>query len=145
MGRDTQGVRAMKLAEDDNVVDMTIVRPECDVLTVSENGFGKRTDIEEFRLQSRAGKGIKAGTFNSKTGRLVNMKLVDPDEDVMIISDNGTIIRMLVKEISKISRDTQGVRMMRVKNQGTVVCVATAPHQEVIEDEGGEPANGITE
>ena len=143
MGRDTQGVRAMKLAEDDNVVDMAIVRPECDVLTVSENGFGKRVDVEEFRLQSRAGKGIKAGTFNSKTGRLVNMKLVDPEEDVMVISDNGTIIRMLVKEISKLGRDTQGVRMMRVKNQGTVVCVATAPHQEVIEDDGG--ASGDSE
>ncbi len=129
----------MKLASDDNVVDMAIVRPECDVLTVSRNGFGKRVDIEEFRLQSRAGKGIKAGTFNEKTGRLVNMKLVDPEDDVMVISDNGTIIRMLVKEISKISRDTQGVRMMRVKNQGQVVCVAPAPHQEVIEDDG-EPA-----
>ncbi len=135
MGRVTQGVRAMKVKEDDNVVDMAIVRPDCDVLTVSENGFGKRTDIEEFRLQSRAGKGIKAGTFNARTGKLVNMKLVNPEEDVMVISDNGTIIRMAVKEISKISRDTQGVRMMRVKNQGTVVCVATAPHQEVIDDE----------
>ena len=142
MGRDTQGVRAMRLDEDDNVVDMTIVKPDCDVLTVSENGFGKRTDIEEFRLQSRAGKGIKAGTFNQKTGRLVNLKLVDPEEDVMVISDNGTIIRMLVKEISKIGRGSQGVRMMRVKNQGNVVCVATAPHQEIIDDngEGGEPA-----
>ncbi len=138
MGRDTQGVRAMKIAEDDNVVDMVIVKPDCDVLTVSENGFGKRTDIDEFRLQSRAGKGIKAGTFNQRTGRLVNMKLVDPEEDIMVISDNGTIIRMVVKEISKISRDTQGVRMMRVKNQGQVVCVATAPHEEVIEDDGGE-------
>ena len=136
MGRDTQGVRAMKVAEDDNVVDMAIVNPDCDVLTVSENGFGKRVDIEEFRLQSRAGKGIKAGTFNAKTGRLVNMKLVNPEDDVMVISDNGTIIRMLVKEISKISRDTQGVRMMRVKNQGTVVCVATAPHQEILEEDG---------
>lgn len=136
MGRDTQGVRAMKLAEDDNVVDMAIVRPDCDVLTISENGFGKRSDIDEFRLQSRAGKGIKAGTFNQKTGKLVNMKLVNPEDDVMVISDNGTIIRMVVKEISKISRDTQGVRMMRVKNQGAVVCVATAPHQEIIEDDG---------
>ncbi|MCX4313692.1 MAG: DNA gyrase subunit A [Clostridia bacterium] len=143
MGRDTQGVRAMRLDEDDNVVDMTIVKPDCDVLTVSEHGFGKRTDIDEFRLQSRAGKGIKAGTFNEKTGRLVNLKLVDPEEDVMVISDNGTIIRMLVKEISKIGRGSQGVRMMRVKNQGTVVCVATAPHQEVIEDvEGGEGEGG---
>ncbi len=145
MGRDTQGVRAMKLAADDNVVDMSIVRPECDVLTISENGYGKRTDIDEFRLQSRAGKGIKAGTFNAKTGRLVNMKLVDPEEDIMVISDNGTIIRMLVKEISKISRDTQGVRMMRVKNQGNVVCVATAPHQEIIEDNGEDAGAPLEE
>ena len=138
-------VRAMKLAADDNVVDMSIVRPECDVLTISENGYGKRTDIDEFRLQSRAGKGIKAGTFNAKTGRLVNMKLVDPEEDIMVISDNGTIIRMLVKEISKISRDTQGVRMMRVKNQGNVVCVATAPHQEIIEDNGEDAGAPLEE
>lgn len=141
MGRDTQGVRSMRLAEDDNVVDMTIIKPDCDVLTVSENGFGKRTDIDEFRLQSRAGKGIKAGTFNDKTGRLVNLKLVDPEDDVMVISDNGTIIRMLVKEISKIGRGSQGVRMMRVKNQGNVVCVATAPHQEIIDDDGA-PTEG---
>ncbi len=141
MGRDTQGVRAMRLDENDNVVDMTIVKDGFDVLTVSENGYGKRTDIDEFRLQSRAGKGIKAGTFNQKTGRLVNLKLVNPEDDVMVISDNGTIIRMLVKEISKIGRGSQGVRMMRVKNQGTVVCVATAPHQEVIEDNGA-PTDG---
>ncbi len=70
------------------------------------------------------------------------MKLVDPEEDVMVISDNGTIIRMLVKEISKIGRGSQGVRMMRVKNQGNVVCVATAPHQEIIEDDGGEATDG---
>lgn len=139
MGRDTQGVRAMKIAEDDSVVDMVIVKPECDVLTVSENGYGKRVDVEEFRLQSRGGKGIKAGVFNQKTGKLVNLKLVNPEEDIMIISANGTIIRMMIKEINKISRDTQGVRMMRIKNQGSVVCVATAPHQEIVED-GGEEA-----
>lgn len=130
MGRDTRGVRSMRVTDDDMVVDMTIVKSGCDVLTVSANGFGKRSDIDEYRLQSRAGKGIKAGTFNNRTGKLVNLKLINPEEDVMLIADNGVIIRMSAKEISKISRDTQGVRMMKLKGQGSVVCVATAPHAE---------------
>lgn len=138
MGRDTQGVKSMKMDGDDYVVDMTVVRPGCEILTVSQFGYGKRTDLDEYRLQSRAGKGIKAGVFNSKTGRLVNMKLINPDDDIMLIADNGIIIRMRAKEVSKISRDTQGVRMMKMKNQGNVVCVAVAsPEDEIEEGEDG--------
>ena len=75
MGREAQGVRSMKLNDGDYVVDMAVVRPGLEVLTVSTNGFGKRSDIDDYRLQSRAGKGIKAGVFNDKTGKLVNLKL----------------------------------------------------------------------
>ena len=79
--------------------------------------------------------------FNEQTGKLVNLKLVNPDEDIMLIADNGTIIRMRAKEISKISRDTRGVRMMKVKGEGQIVCVAKAkPYEE--EEEGGEAAEG---
>ncbi len=139
MGRGAQGVKSMKIDEDDYIVDMTVVKDGSEVLTVSQFGYGKRTDIEDYRLQSRAGKGIKAGTFNSKTGRLVNLKQITPDDDVMIIADNGTIIRMRAKEISKISRDTQGVRMMKMKGEGNVVCVAVAqPEEEEILEEGSE-------
>lgn len=139
MGRDTQGVRSMKLNDDDYAVDMIVLKDDCQILTISSNGYGKRSEIEEYRLQSRAGKGIKAGTFNQKTGRLVNLKLVRPEEDVMVIADNGTIIRMPAKDISKISRDTQGVRVMRLKGEGQVVSVAVAPPQaEEIESEGTE-------
>ena len=78
---------------------------------------------------------MKAGVFNEQTGKLVNLKLVNPDEDIMLIADNGTIIRMRAKEISKISRDTRGVRMMKIKGEGKVVCVAkAAPYEE--EEEG---------
>ena len=137
MGRDTMGLKSMKLDADDYVVDMTVVQSGCEILTVSQNGYGKRTSLDEYRLQSRAGKGIKAGVFNAKTGRLVNMKLINPDDDIMIIADNGIIIRMRAKEVSKISRDTQGVRMMKMKDKGNVVCVAVATPEEEIE-EGGE-------
>ena len=128
MGREAQGVRSMKIDKDEAVVDMTVVRSGCEVITVSENGYGKRSDITDYRLQSRAGKGIKAGTFNAKTGRLVNLKLVEPDDDIMVIADNGVVIRMRARDVSKIGRDTQGVRIMKFKDdRSKVVCVANTP------------------
>ena len=136
MGRDTMGVRSMNLSDDERVVDMMVVKDGCEILTVSQNGYGKRTDVSDYRLQSRGGKGIKAGTFNEKTGALVNLKQIFPDDDIMIIADNGTIIRTRAKEVSKIGRDTQGVRMMRLKGSGSVVCVAVAaPEEELPEEE----------
>jgi DNA gyrase subunit A len=127
MGRDAQGVKSMNLDVDDFVVDMAVCRNGFEVLTVSENGYGKRSDIIEYRLQSRAGKGIKAGVFNEKTGKLVNLKLIDPDSDVMLIADTGIVIRTRVKDISKISRDTMGVRIMKFTTEGKVVGVSASP------------------
>ena len=137
MGREAQGVRSMKIDDDDFIVDMSVVKNGLEVITISQNGYGKRSDIIDYRLQSRAGKGIKAGVFNEKTGRLVNLKLVDPEDDIMIISDNGVIIRVAAKEISKIGRDTQGVRIMRFKQgEANVVCLANTPADaEDIEEE----------
>lgn len=135
MGRDTMGVRSMKLDEGDYVVDMAIARNGVEVLTISENGFGKRSDLVDYRLQSRAGKGIKAGTFNEKTGKLVNLKLIDPENDIMLIADNGIIIRVRAKEISKIGRDTMGVRVMKFKGDTKVVCVSESPASEELESE----------
>lgn len=138
MGRDTQGVRSMKLNQKDYVVDMTVVKNGFDVLTISANGYGKRSDINDYRLQSRAGKGIKAGIFNDKTGDLVNLKLIHEDEDVMIISDNGTIIRIRAKEISKIGRDTQGVRMMRLSGSRVCAVAVSPPQADEIDEGAGE-------
>lgn len=130
MGREAQGVRSMKLNDGDYVVDMAVVRPGLEVLTVSTNGFGKRSDIDDYRLQSRAGKGIKAGVFNDKTGKLVNLKLIDPQNDVMLIANNGVVIRVRAQDISKIGRDTMGVRIMKFKGEAEVVSVSESPVQE---------------
>lgn len=130
MGREAQGVRSMKLNDGDYVVDMAVVRPGLEVLTVSTNGFGKRSDIDDYRLQSRAGKGIKAGVFNDKTGKLVNLKLIDSQNDVMLIANNGVVIRVRAQDISKIGRDTMGVRIMKFKGEAEVVSVSESPVQE---------------
>lgn len=129
MGRDTQGVKAMNLSADDYLVDMLVIKPGFQILTITSNGYGKRSDVEDYRLQGRAGKGIKAGVFNEKTGWLVNLKIVNENEDIMVISNNGTIIRMHVADISMIGRNTQGVRIMRLKDS-EVATVAVAPREE---------------
>jgi len=137
MGREAQGVRSIKLEEGDVVTDMVVIKEGYDVLTVSENGFGKISDVSDYRLQARAGKGIKAGVFNKKTGNLVNLKLVAPNEDIMLIADNGVIIRVQANEISKIGRDTLGVRIMKFKDDAKVVCVATTAHEDSEADAEG--------
>ncbi|MBQ3505247.1 MAG: DNA gyrase subunit A [Clostridia bacterium] len=115
-GRGTQGVKAISLAKDDIVVDMLIVDKEQDIFTLTSLGYGKRSNVEDYRLQSRGGKGIKAGVFNEKTGYLVNMKLVTDENDIMIITTSGIIIRMHADTISRIGRATRGVRVMNVKD-----------------------------
>ena len=131
MGRDTQGVRSLNLDKGDYIVDMAVIKPNSEIFTISEKGYGKRSDVSEYRLQIRGGKGIKAGVFNSKTGKLVNLKQIDGDSDIMLIADNGTIIRLRANEISKIGRDTQGVRIMRIKDDNyKVVCASVIPHEE---------------
>ena len=131
-GRTSMGVKSINIDGDDQVVDMAIIRKGStqEVLTVSEYGYGKRSDIDDYRSQTRAGKGVKAGKFNEQTGKLVNLKLIDSDHDVMIIADNGIIMRVKAEEISKISRDTKGVRIMTLKNEGKIVCVAVTERAE---------------
>ena len=115
-GRGTQGVRALDLADDDYLVDMLVVDRAKDIFTLTALGYGKRSSIDDYRLQNRGGKGIKAGQFSDKTGDLVNMKLVSDEDDIMIITTAGTIIRMHADTISRIGRSTRGVRVMNVKS-----------------------------
>ena len=129
MGRDTMGVRSIDLGNEDYVVDMCVLKEGAELVTITENGYGKRSDVEDYRLQSRGGKGIKAGVFNAKTGLLVSLKQVLPENDIMMICENGTIIRLHADGISKISRDTQGVHMMRVDDT-KIAHVAIAPREE---------------
>ena len=144
MGRDTQGVRSIDLSDGDYVIDMSVVKPDDTVITISSNGYGKRSSVDEYRLQSRAGKGIKAGQFNEKTGYLVGIKPVREGEDIMMISDTGIAIRTRVDEISLISRDTQGVKVMRLDG-ASISTIAITPHEDEEEvAEGEELAEGET-
>ncbi len=115
-GRGSQGVKAITLAKEDIVVDMLVVDTSMDLFTLTSLGYGKRSKLDDYRLQTRGGKGIKAGVFNEKTGELVNFKPVNDDNDIMIITTGGTIIRMHADSISCIGRATRGVRVMNVKD-----------------------------
>ncbi len=132
MGRDTAGVKAMKIGANDALVDMLVIDESKDILTVTTGGYGKRSRVEDYRLQGRAGKGIKAGTFNEVTGSLINLKQVTDDDDIMIISDGGTIIRMHCSSISTIGRAARGVRLMRLKD-GLVATVAVTERDDEAE------------
>lgn len=144
MGRDTQGVKSISLDSGDRVVDMSVVTEGKEIITMTENGYGKRSEIEDYRLQSRGGKGVKAGTFNSKTGKLVGLKLVGEDENIMVITNNGTIIRVASNDISTIGRGTQGVRIMRIDEGSTVSKIAITPECEE-ESEETAPAENSEE
>lgn len=148
-GRSSQGVKSIKLDKQkgEYVVDMTKVKEDCEVLTITSNGYGKRTDISEYTLQGRAGKGVKAGVLNDKTGDIVNLKLVNPDtDDVMIIADNGTIIRVRANEISKIGRNTQGVKVMRMRDdESQVVAFTIVPHSDEEQENAEENAEVVVE
>ena len=137
IGRNAMGVKAIELDGGDEVVDMCPVFPDMNVLSITENGYGKRTEIDEYRVQSRGGKGIKAMNLTAKTGALTCQLLVHEDEDILLITDDGTLIRMPVADISTLGRNTQGVRLMRVEDGCKVVCVARAEAEE--DDEPDDP------
>ena len=135
-GRGSMGVKSISLDEGEVVVDMEVIHnANAEVVTITEKGFGKRTALEEYRLQGRAGKGIKAGNFDENTGNVVNMKIINPEEenDMIIIADSGVMIRIRVEEISKIGRATKGVRVMRIKGEGKIVSCAIIPHEDLDE------------
>ncbi len=115
-GRGSQGVKAIALDKEDVAVDMLVVDTSYDLFTLSSRGYGKRTSWDEYRPQTRGGKGIKAGVFDEKTGDLVSLKPVNDDNDIMVITTGGTIIRMHADTISRIGRNTKGVRVMNVRN-----------------------------
>ncbi|NCB03132.1 MAG: DNA gyrase subunit A, partial [Spirochaetia bacterium] len=133
VGRTAMGVKSMKIEKCDKIVDMAILKEGFELITVSEKGYGKRSDPEDYRLQGRAGKGIKAGNFNEQTGKLIALKQVSEENDIIIISDAGIMIRIRAAEISKIGRSTKGVRLMRLRDEGKVAAVALTPHDESAE------------
>ena len=137
MGRGAAGVRGIRLKGEDKAIAMVVVKEGQELLTISENGYGKRTKVESFRTQSRGGGGIIAMKTTEKTGELVGALDVSGDEDMMIITEKGVIIRQNVSDISVIGRNTQGVKLIRLDENDKVSAVAHAPAY-VEEEENGE-------
>jgi DNA gyrase subunit A len=130
MGRNTRGVKGINLAPKDEVVGMEIVRPEANLLTVTANGFGKRTLLTEYRAQTRGGKGIINIKVNKRNGLVVAVQMIKGDEEIMMVSAEGIVIRFNAEDISKIGRATQGVTLMRLDKGDTVVAVAKVLAEE---------------
>jgi DNA gyrase subunit A len=133
MGRAAGGVRGIRLRKGDVVVGMVVVRPESTLLVATENGMGKRSEVDEYRLQQRGGQGVINVRVNDKTGKVVSIKAVREDEQLMVITRNGVVNRQLVGGIKVIGRATQGVRLVNLDEGDTIVDVA-----RVIADENGE-------
>lgn len=131
MGRTSMGVKGINLSKDDKVVGMEPVTSNKDyVLAITENGFGKRTEVDEYRTQSRSGKGILTYKTTQKTGHIIGIKIVNDTDDIMMITDTGVIIRINVKDVSVLGRNTQGVTLMRTSDGGKVINIAKLPKDE---------------
>ena len=132
IGRVSQGVIGIRLDKDDYVIGMEsiIAGGKATLLAITENGFGKRTELDEYRVQTRGGKGVITYKITPKTGKIVGIRITGEDEDVMLITDQGTIIRLAVKEISVLGRSTQGVTLMRTNDGAKVVSIETLPKEE---------------
>jgi DNA gyrase subunit A len=141
IGRTARGVKGITLGQDDFLVSMDIITPGtlgASILSVTENGFGKRSPIDEYPLQSRGGKGVITIKTTSRNGKLVGTEQVTEQEDVMLITDKGKIIRLRGEEISVIGRNTQGVKLIELEAGERVMAVARLAERE--EDQGGQEA-----
>ena len=143
LGRVSQGVRGINLEEEDYVVGMGTSKEDATLLVVTENGFGKRTELEEYKTQSRGGKGILTYKVTEKTGKVAGIKLVHETDEIMLISSDGTIIRLKVSGISILGRATQGVTLMRTSNGNHVVSIARIEAES--DDDQDEDGDGSGE
>ncbi|WP_304234872.1 DNA gyrase subunit A [Jiulongibacter sediminis] len=142
MGRGATGVRGIKLSESDHAIGMVCVnREDAQLMVVSENGYGKRSDIEEYRITSRGAKGVKALNITDKTGKLVAIKEVTDEDDLMIITIKGILIRMSVSDLRVMGRATQGVRLIKLNNNDGIASVTRIVKEEEEESEDSDNEN----
>jgi DNA gyrase subunit A len=136
-GRTSMGVRGIRLAKQDRVVTMEVFDPEqpADLLVVSEKGYGKRTAAGHYRVQSRGGKGLYTYSYSEETGELVGARITTDDDELLLINQDGSIIRLAVETISRVGRKTKGVRLMRTDDQHWIISMALVPHREEEEAE----------
>ena len=134
VGRSAQGVLGIRLDEDDFVIGMESIladNKKATLLAITENGFGQRTELDEYRVQNRGGKGVITYKITPKTGNIVGIRVTNEDDDAMLITNSGTIIRIKVKDVSILGRATQGVTLMRTSENEKVVSIETlAPEEE---------------
>ncbi len=140
MGRNTSGVRGMTLGKGDEIVDMVVIKNtnEATVLAISENGFGKRSLVDDYREQSRGGKGVITLKITPKTGNLIALKEVTDNDDLMVITERGKVIRMSCGGIRTMGRNTQGVRIMRLDTDGAIAAVTRVVNEDETDVDGGE-------
>ena len=129
MGRTAHGVRGIRLRDGDEVVAVVVVRPGGAVLTVTENGYGKRTDLDEYRVQSRGGVGIISIQTTARNGRVTGIEYVEGEDELMLITQQGKVLRMDTKDVRPIGRVTQGVRLIEIDDQDRVVSLARLPEE----------------
>ena len=129
IGRVGAGVRGISIDEDDEVVGMICIEPDSkqDVLVLSENGYGKRTDLDEYRITNRGGKGVKTINITEKTGKLISIQAVTDENDLMIINRSGLTIRTAVSQIRLAGRATQGVRIINLREGDAIASVMAVP------------------
>ena len=125
MGRSSTGVKAIEFEETDNVVGAEVVTPDKQILVVTENGYGKKTNVEEYRKTHRGSKGVKALNTTEKTGKMVSLRCVEGNEDLIIITDGGITVRLTLEQVSSLGRNTQGVRLIKLKDDQKVSTVTT--------------------
>ncbi len=130
MGRVTRGVRGIKLSNEDYLVGMCVQRENADFLSITENGYGKRTDVEEYRVQTRGGKGVTNYNITEQTGKIAAVRMAEEGEDLLLVTGGGIIMRTKIEEISKLSRKTKGVRVVRLDEGIKVIDIAGAAREE---------------
>ena len=130
MGRQARGVRAMELDSDDYLVGMEVVEKDGLILSIAENGFGKRTPLEDYRLTNRGGKGVINMKTTSKTGKVVGILSVREDSDLIIVSQNGKIIRIESSTIRQAGRSTQGVKLVTLEDGDKIAAASVIPETE---------------
>lgn len=149
MGRTARGVRAIRLNKGDYVVGASLARPDSELLVVTDNGYGKKTPLDEYKVQTRGGKGILTYRITDKTGKVAGIKTVTDEDDIMMITSDGIVIRMNASEISTYGRQTQGVRLMRLADDVRVMSFARTAKEddeEILEDsENSENENNVEE
>ncbi len=144
-GRSSIGVRGINLEAGDEVVGMQLERQGKDLLIVTENGMGKRTDTKEFTIQKRGGKGVKCYKISEKTGNVVGVKAVNDNQEIMLITSEGIIIQMLVSDISTVGRVAQGVKLIKLDNEKNVDVVAIAKVRETPEQANDNLSDDVIE